>query len=136
MKNREQNLIKAKEYRINNYEKVKELARQRRIRRNTEDPIYVLRMRLRSITHDAFYKNYYSNKSQAYKILGCDYDTFIRHLKQTYFENYGEEYIGQDVDLDHIYPLCMAKTEEDVYRLSNYKNLQLLKPEDNRKKRN
>jgi hypothetical protein len=41
------------------------------------------------------------------------------------FDNYGQWHI------DHIIPLATAKTEQDVYTLSHYTNLQPLWAKDN-----
>ena len=70
------------------------------------------------------------------KILGCDYQFFISHLLKTYKNNYGIDWDGiVEVEIDHIYPLSKAQTEEEVIKLCHYSNLQLLTKEDNRKKR-
>jgi hypothetical protein len=44
------------------------------------------------------------------------------------WDNYG------DWHLDHIIPLCEAKTEEELFKLNHYTNLQPLWAEDNLKK--
>ena len=50
----------------------------------------------------------------------------------TYLIRYGEEWDGvTPVHIDHIVPLSTAYTEEEVYRLNRYSNLQLLRAEDN-----
>ena len=65
-------------------------------------------------------------------MIGCTGIEFYDYLLQTYFENYGEKYNGdQKVNIDHIIPLVTAKTNEDVYKLFHYTNLQLLKSKDN-----
>jgi len=61
-------------------------------------------------------------------------NTFLRHLESQFadgmtFKNHGEWHI------DHIKPLFLAKTEEDVIKLSHYTNLQPLWATENRKKR-
>ncbi len=56
-------------------------------------------------------------------------------LLETFKENYGYEWDGkEEVHIDHIIPLAIAETEEDVYELCYYENLQLLKAKDNLKK--
>lgn len=68
-------------------------------------------------------------------MLGCTAKEFYLHLLKTYKENYGENYDEiQEVNIDHIIPLVTAQTKEDVYNLFHFKNLQLLKEEDNRNK--
>ena len=44
--------------------------------------------------------------------------------------------MGRDIHIDHIIPLSSAKTEEEVYRLCHYTNLQPLWAEENLKKGN
>lgn len=58
------------------------------------------------------------------------------YLEYTFFLNYGIEYVGQEVHIDHIIPISYAKNEEQVLNLNNYTNLQYLTPEDNISKSN
>ena len=57
------------------------------------------------------------------EILGCTWEEF-----KTYLENnpYDFKVDCVDLDTDHIIALSSAKTEEDVYALNHYTNLQLL----------
>jgi hypothetical protein len=38
------------------------------------------------------------------------------------------------IEIDHIIPMCIAKTEEEVIKLNHYSNLQWLLQKDNREK--
>ena len=80
-------------------------------------------------------KRKYRKESKATKIFGCDWDNFYNYLLQTFKNNYGFEYDEKiNVQVDHIIPLCKAKTIEDVIKLNHISNLQLLTKEDNKKK--
>ena len=74
----------------------------------------------------------YTKKSKTYKILGCDYETIYHHLLNTYIKNYNCEWDGKEkVHIDHIIPISIANSEEEVIKLCHYSNLQLLKEKDN-----
>ena len=71
--------------------------------------------------------------------LGCTFEEFKLYLESKFegwmsWENYGK-YNGElnyGWDIDHITPLSKAKTEDDIYNLSHYRNLQPLCSKINR----
>jgi hypothetical protein len=68
-------------------------------------------------------------------VVGCSKEFLKEHLEKQFkdgmsWENYG--HAGWHID--HITPLASAKTEEEVYRLSHYTNLQPLWATENFKK--
>ena len=71
--------------------------------------------------------------------LGCTFEEFKLYLESKFegwmsWENYGK-YNGElnyGWDIDHITPLSKAKTEDDIYNLSHYSNLQPLCSKINR----
>lgn len=106
-------------------------------RKKKKDPIYKLKYQTASMIRNCFVRKNYKKNTKTMQILGCDYDFFIKHLLQTFKNNYGYEWDDKiQVEIDHIYPLSKAKTEKDVIKLCHYTNLQLLTKEDNRKKGN
>ena len=70
----------------------------------------------------------------AVAIIGCDYDFLKKHLESTWERNYGKPYNGEPYQIDHIIPISIAKTKDEVLRLCHYTNLQMLTPADNCKK--
>lgn len=77
----------------------------------------------------------FSKTGNTKTILGCDFNTFYKHLLLTFKDNYGYEWNGTEpVHIDHIKPLKYAQTEEEVIKLCHYTNLQLLKKQDNLEK--
>ena len=119
----EQRRIKDRENRprINAYIKQKRLT----------DPLFTLSCNVRGLIRASLKNRGYSKKTSTYEILGCDYETLMQHLKQTWLDNYGSEWHGEDYHIDHIIPLATAQSEEEVLDLCYYKNLQMLKPRDN-----
>lgn len=87
----------------------------------------------------SFYRKGLTKSKRTEEILGIEISKFVIYLIKTYEENYKEKWDWdklKDVHIDHIIPLSQATTKEDVLKLCNYKNLQLLKKEDNLKKSN
>lgn len=76
------------------------------------------------------------------ELLGKDYPEVIDHLKSTWFVEYGEEYTGQQFQMDH---RVSVKTAKDIPErkdriayadeLNKWYNLGLLTPADNLAKR-
>jgi hypothetical protein len=73
--------------------------------------------------------------NKTFDIIGCSPQHLEQYLEQQFVEgmtwsNHGEWHI------DHIIPLSSAKTEEEIYKLCHYTNLQPLWATDNLKKLN
>jgi hypothetical protein len=99
------------------------------------NPLFKLRGNISNLIYISIKKQGYTKRSQTYKILGCTYEEFKIHLENQFtkgmsWENQGEWH------LDHIYPVSLAKDEEELYKLNHYTNFQPLWAEDNFKKGN
>jgi hypothetical protein len=76
-----------------------------------------------------------SKRNKTFDIVGCSPYDLKEHLEKQFvsgmtWENRSEWHI------DHIIPLSSAKTEDELYRLCHYTNLQPLWAEENLKKSN
>jgi hypothetical protein len=76
-----------------------------------------------------------SKKNKTMDMVGCDSHFLKEYLEQKFqqgmsWDNYGVWHI------DHIIPLSSAKSEEEIYKLCHYTNLQPLWGIDNIKKSN
>lgn len=115
--------------------KQKKRRRENHLKR-MEDPLYKLKVSfsrrlnklLKRVECDrSTNKPYYLDK------LGCSFEEFKIYLESKFedwmtWKNYGK-YNGElnyGWDIDHIIPLSKAITENDIYELSNYMNLQPL----------
>lgn len=103
-------------------------------RETKKNPVYASTKRVRCLIRQSIRKHGYSKDTKTQRILGCDFETFWAHLLETWEKNYGKPWDGEEYAIDHVIPLAVAKTEEDVIQLCHYTNLQMLTPKDNRKK--
>ena len=129
-----------KEYRENNKEKINSYRKERR----KNDVLYRITSNVRSLIRQSFKNKGYRKNTLSEKILGCSFDDFRKHLESLWshpknlddngnvwmnWENYGL-YISKKLnygwDIDHIIPLNVAKTEDEIIILNHYTNLQPL----------
>jgi hypothetical protein len=151
-KYREENPEKYREsilnYKKNNKEKIKEDAKvyyqnnkdKRRIYENIRhktDSIYRITNSVRSrINLFVKSKNIRKNNT-TFNIIGCTPEFFKEHLERQFKDNMNWDNYGlYGWHIDHIIPLSSAKTEEEIYKLCHYTNLQPLWAEENLKKSN
>lgn len=71
--------------------------------------------------------------------MGCSFEEFKSYLESKFedwmtFENYGlyNGELNYGWDIDHIIPISIAKTEDEVLKLNHYTNLQPLCSKINR----
>lgn len=135
--NREKILNKMKEYYGNNREKLNEDMRKRNNERKKIDFVYKLSCLSRTrIGYFLRIKNMKKN-NKTFGIVGCSPE-FLKEYLETQFKE-GMSWQNHGLfgwHIDHIIPLSSAKTEEEIYKLCHYTNLQPLWADDNIKKSN
>jgi len=127
-----------KKYKLKNKEKTKkynqdniEARRRYRKGKHINDPKYRLTCHLRARLHAVLGGG---RSRRTLEILGCSPEQLTQHLESQFqpwmtWENMGGRSVSipnTTWDVDHIIPLSSAQTEEDIYRLSHYTNLQPL----------
>lgn len=131
---RSNNKDKRKEYCINNREKINKKSREYFKKRKEIDSLFKLNCNIRTLIRNSFKRincERKSNKSES--ILGCSFEEFKIHLEKQFTNGMNWDNQGK-WHLDHIKPLSLAKTKEEVIKLNHYKNFQPLWAEDNLKK--
>jgi hypothetical protein len=128
-----------KKYRDENIENIKEYQKKYikeyvSYKRKTDD-LYKLSSNIRTLIGNSIKGNGYTKKSKSNEILGCTFEEFKTHIEKQFKEgmNWEERYKWH---LDHIYPVSLAKTEEEIIKLNHYTNFQPLWAEDNLRKGN
>ncbi len=143
---REENPDKAKELRnnwlTNNPEKRKEYRknykqrkRERKKERQNSDPIYVITNNIRCRLWKYLKIKNITKKNKTFDIVGCSPEFLKEYIEKQFTEGMSWDN-RNEWHIDHIIPLSSAKTEEEIYKLCHYTNLQPLWAEDNLKKSN
>jgi hypothetical protein len=131
LNNRDKELEKAKIYR----EIYKPKRSIKRKERRKTDVIY-------GLVNDVRYRVWFYLKShnitkrnKTFEIIGCSPQFLKEHLENQFIDGMGWDN-RSEWHIDHIIPLSSAKTEDELYKLCHYTNLQPLWAEDNLKKSN
>lgn len=131
----ENNKEKRQKYRKINKEYFKEYYKEYQKNRKKIDPLFKLRCGVVSLILSSIKNKGYTKKSKTYQMLGCTYEEFKQHLERQFtlgmtWENQGKWH------LDHIYPVSLAKDEEELIKLNHYTNFQPMWAKDNMSKGN
>jgi hypothetical protein len=132
----EKNIKHVKEYRQNYYQRSKKRINKAARERRANDALYKLSSNIRKSVTKNFGLNGYSKNLKTCEILGCTFEEFKTYIESKFepwmnWNNYGNwngipETINIAWDIDHIIPLCTAKSVEDIIRLNHHTNLQPL----------
>jgi hypothetical protein len=125
------NIEYKKEYRIKNKEKINSYTKYRR----KNDYLFKLKGNILSLIYQSIKSKGYSKKSKTYQILGCTSIEFKLYIEKQFTKGMNWENQGQ-WHFDHIYPISLAKDEDEVIKLNHYTNFQPLWAIDNIKKGN
>lgn len=130
-RNKETRNFKKRIYSKNNREKINQYIKEKK----EKDYIFKFNHTIRNNILQAFKKKGLIKSKYVEEIVGCKLDFLYNYLLKTYKNNYGYEWNGiEKVHIDHINPLKLCKTEEEVIKCCHYTNLQLLKAKDNLEK--
>ena len=147
----ERNRKKSKNFRLNNHEKalkalyewknknkdyINEYAKKYNTYQYNNDEIFKLKTIIRNRIKKFLTLKNIDKKNKTFDIVGCSPEHLKEYLECKFTEGMYWEKMGQYIHIDHIIPLSSAKTEEEVYKLCHYTNLQPLWAKDNLRKHN
>jgi hypothetical protein len=118
---------KRKEYCENNVEGIRNYYNKRR----NNDVLFKLSSNIRSRIRVYLKSKNIKKNNKTFDIVGCTPDFLKEHLEKQFTEGMSWELIGKHIHIDHIKPLSSAKTEEEIYKLCHYTNLQPLWAKEN-----
>ena len=132
-KNPERAKIRVKKWQQENLDNLSAYKRER----NANDPLYKLAGRLRSRTWLALKSKKWQKTSHLTTYIGCTLEELKAHLEKQFLpEMTWNNHSPTGWHIDHIIPLDSAATEEEMYKLCHYTNLQPLWADDNIRKSN
>ena len=135
--NKEEVREQRKIYRKENKESLYQYNKQYHVDRKNTDPLFKITGSIRACVRSAFKRgeNQFKKNAKTEEILCCTIKEFIIYIQNKFtegmtLENHGEWH------LDHIIPVSIARTEEEIISLSHYTNFQPLWAIDNLRKGN
>lgn len=133
---RDNNLLRERErsnsWKVSNRDKINEY----RIERRKKDNIYKITENLRNRVRNFFSVRNIRKSNRTFEIVGCSPQFLKDYIESKFTENMSWDKMGSEIHIDHIIPLSSAKTEEEVYKLCHYTNLQPLWAHENMSKGN
>lgn len=106
---------------------------QKRLRR--ERPLNCLKQRLRSRLCSALTVKSWKKNTKFAEYIGCSQEELLKHIENQFVAGMTWE-TRHLWDIDHKIPLSTANTEEELYKLCHFSNLQPMWKKDNRIKSN
>lgn len=110
-----------------------------RRKRCKNNPLEDLKYAIRASITQSINRIGYKKNSRSYEILGCAYEDFKVYIESKFepwmnWDNRGlyNGELNYGWDLDHIIPVSLAKSEEDIIKLNHYTNFQPLCSKINR----
>ena len=128
--NRIKDNLNSKKWKKNNKEKINKYFLNRR----KTDILFNLRNNIKSNILSSLKRNKYTKKTKTYNILKCEYNFFMHWLNG--LASNGYTYGIGDLQIDHVVPSSLAKTEDETLLLNHYSNFQLLSTFENQSKGN
>lgn len=130
--------VKSIYYQLNK-KKLNENKKRYNKEKRENDSFYKLKGQIRVLIGNSIRRRGYSKTSKTTNILGCDFEDFKLYLESKFepwmnWNNYGlyNGNLNHGWDIDHIIPISIAESEEDIIKLNHYTNLQPLCSKFNR----
>jgi len=101
------------------------------------DVLFNLKIKFRRRIYMSLRTNNLKKTDKMINLLGCTFLEFKKYIENQFTENMTWDLVmSGKIHLDHIIPLSIAQSEEELYKLCHYTNLQPLWAEENLKKSN
>jgi hypothetical protein len=133
-KNKERLIEYNKKYILNNTKRRNTYRKEYTKLRKQKDPLFKLNRLISINIYCSLKRQGYIKKTKTYNMLKCDYKFFMTWLNGVASNGY--TYGIGDLHLDHVVPISLSETEEELLLLNHYSNFQLLTADENLAKSN
>jgi hypothetical protein len=139
--NKEKRNSKSKEWRNANKEKLKLQRRKNYKLRRKNDSLFKLKENIKRLIRQSFKAKSHNKTNRSVEILGCSFNEFKIHIESLFepwmnWNNYGVFNNSQKTwQIDHIIPIALGITKEEIIKLNHYTNLRPLCSKENLDKR-
>jgi hypothetical protein len=130
-KNKKIKLEKCKQYREKNKEAYRNYLRKKR----KNNHLFRCSGGIRSLILACMKNGGFKKNTKTASILGCSFEEFKAHIESQFLEGMSWDN-RSEWHLDHIMPVSMAKTYDEIIRLNHYKNFRPIWAIDNQRKSN
>ena len=100
------------------------------------DPLFKMKVYLRNLIRCSFKNKFIRKNSKTANILGCTFEEFKDYLENKFTPEMNWQNQGSYWHMDHIKPISLAKTEQEIIDLNHYTNFQPLEKFENLTKSN
>jgi len=97
----------------------------------SNEPLFKLKFNIRTLIRNSIKRQFTEKSKKTIEILGCTYEEFKIYLESQFDENMNWENQGSYWHMDHIKPISLATSKDEVYKLNHYTNFQPLYSLDN-----
>jgi len=98
--------------------------------------LFKLKQNVRHRVREFLKQKNIKKNSKTFELVGCTPEFLKDYLETKFTKGMSWDLMGKYIHIDHITPLSSANTDEEIYELCHYTNLQPLWAEDNLKKSN
>lgn len=124
--------LRRSEYRKENQDKINQYNRDLRVK----DPMFAIKKSIRNRLWEILSGQHTEKDKKFIEYIGCSLDKLKEHIETQFKSGMSWDNYGKEWHIDHILPISNARNEQQVYILSNYRNLRPLFKNDNLKKNN
>jgi hypothetical protein len=134
--NRDKHLLNKQKYYENNKNILLEKVKDYRKNRLEMDPFFKMKENIRTLIRNSFRRKFTTKSEKTINILGCTFEEFKLHIEKQFTSEMNWDNQGSYWHLDHIKPVSLATTEQELIELNHYTNFQPLFWKENLSKSN